>query len=369
MSASLTVPAGVRRVYLSGPMTSYPEFNYPAFHSAAAALREAGLEVYNPAEYAGALDTSGMSGHESPEETGFDLRVAFADSTGWICTQADAVAVLPGWAGSRGARAEVGLADAIGLVVFDALTGHIHTDETSRIATHLPRTTPERASSDAPVDAPGYGETGRIIDFERGNAHHREDTASSEATASSESSDLRDRSGLPAPVLREPAVPRERVEVRTISSTGAMKGTKEARMDLVPAGPLWELAVLYGRGQEKYPDHVAGAPNWKRGYEWSKTYQALLRHANLFWMGEDHDPEMGVKHLICVAWHALNGAWFMENRPQFDDRPTSVEPERYLGALPAPAWLVEKREAIAAETAVRLADEEVAGRKRLGQAS
>ena len=39
-------------VYLSGPMTGLPDFNRPAFHAAAAALRAQGYVVINPAEVA-----------------------------------------------------------------------------------------------------------------------------------------------------------------------------------------------------------------------------------------------------------------------------------------------------------------------------
>lgn len=40
----------MNRVYIAGPMTGLPEFNFPAFHAAAARLRAHGLEVENPAE-------------------------------------------------------------------------------------------------------------------------------------------------------------------------------------------------------------------------------------------------------------------------------------------------------------------------------
>lgn len=39
-------------IYLCGPMTGLPEYNYPAFHAAAAELRAQGWRVVNPAENA-----------------------------------------------------------------------------------------------------------------------------------------------------------------------------------------------------------------------------------------------------------------------------------------------------------------------------
>ena len=37
-------------VYIAGPMTGIPEFNYPLFNATAKALRATGVEVRNPAE-------------------------------------------------------------------------------------------------------------------------------------------------------------------------------------------------------------------------------------------------------------------------------------------------------------------------------
>ena len=99
-------------VYLAGPMRGYPEFNFPAFHAAAARLRLAAIEVSSPAEHdvQGGFDPTG-----SDED--FDLRAALR----WDLEQVMAVemvVVLPGWEKSKGAKAEVALAEALGTPVY-----------------------------------------------------------------------------------------------------------------------------------------------------------------------------------------------------------------------------------------------------------
>ncbi len=95
-------------VYLSGPMTGLPDFNRPAFHAAAAALREQGHVVINPAE----VDLG-------PDATWADyMRVHLAE----IARRVTQVFVLPGWESSRGAQLEVHVARALGLPVVPVLT-------------------------------------------------------------------------------------------------------------------------------------------------------------------------------------------------------------------------------------------------------
>ncbi|QGH74541.1 deoxycytidylate deaminase [Arthrobacter phage Kuleana] len=88
------VEALPRVLYLAGPMTGLPDFNYPAFNSAAGRLRAAGFEVLNPAD----------NKPEIPDWVGY-MREALGQ-----LVRADAVAVLPGYADSRGARLETQLA-------------------------------------------------------------------------------------------------------------------------------------------------------------------------------------------------------------------------------------------------------------------
>lgn len=116
------------------------------------------------------------------------------------------------------------------------------------------------------------------------------------------------------------------MENRHTSDTGGQKETKEQRFDLVPARPLWELATLYGRGAAKYDER-----NWELGFPWSMAYASMMRHAWLFWQGENYDKEMQVPHTTCVAFHAfalteflLDEGGYVGSRSKFDDRPRQL---------------------------------------------
>ena len=104
-------------------------------------------------------------------------------------------------------------------------------------------------------------------------------------------------------------------ETRTTSSTGAEKGVKAEAFSLLPVQALEKVARHYRVGAEKYAAH-----NWRAGYEWSKSYDALQRHAHAFWRGEDMDAETGSAHMAAVAFHALALLTFMDEQPGFDDR-------------------------------------------------
>lgn len=97
-----------RKIYLSGAMTGLPDYNYPAFHAAAAELRAEGHEVYNPAEYP----------HEGSFET-FPIREAFAAYSQYICLEANAIYLLDGWENSKGVKAELALAENCGLLIVE----------------------------------------------------------------------------------------------------------------------------------------------------------------------------------------------------------------------------------------------------------
>ena len=98
-----------RKIYLSGPMSGLPENNYPLFNKAARALRDAGHDVYNPAE-------SGWF-EKGP-------RAAFAAYSRYICEEADTLVLLPGFIKSVGVSAELALARNCGLDAYTWPDGH-----------------------------------------------------------------------------------------------------------------------------------------------------------------------------------------------------------------------------------------------------
>lgn len=91
-----------KRTYISGPMTGIPDLNRSAFHAAAEKLRQQGFTVFNPA---------------AANLEGWSLRKILAYELEWICREAEAIALLPGWENSKGVAAELATAKAIGLEI------------------------------------------------------------------------------------------------------------------------------------------------------------------------------------------------------------------------------------------------------------
>lgn len=89
------------KAYVAGPMTGYPEWNFPEFRRWTEALREEGFEVTSPAEIdeEEGFDSSG-------DGAGFDLEAALNRDVEKVL-EADGVALLDGWEESPGAVIEV----------------------------------------------------------------------------------------------------------------------------------------------------------------------------------------------------------------------------------------------------------------------
>lgn len=99
------------RLYIAGPMTAIgpPTYNFPAFNAAAAAWREVGWEVLNPAE-----SFDGRTNLPYRDYVEHDIE---------LLKTCDAIALLPGWdgEGARGSVWEWGISkQMLGLLVYDA---------------------------------------------------------------------------------------------------------------------------------------------------------------------------------------------------------------------------------------------------------
>ena len=107
------------KIYLAGPMSGIKDFNFPEFRRWAAFLRQQGHEVFNPAERDEEIHRKeifeGAGDIEACEKQGFSLRNALGADTAWICAHAEAIAMMPRWEHSGGARAEWALAQALRL--------------------------------------------------------------------------------------------------------------------------------------------------------------------------------------------------------------------------------------------------------------
>lgn len=90
-------------IYIAGPMSGIPDYNYPKFDAAQAYLEACDFEVLNPANNFGR--------NQSLE---WDVYLKLAVKQVVDC---DLVLLLPGWETSKGARLEKHIANQLGISV------------------------------------------------------------------------------------------------------------------------------------------------------------------------------------------------------------------------------------------------------------
>ncbi len=118
-------------LYLAGPMSGIPQFNYPEFHRIAKELRDAGYTIISPAEQdsvamqAAAMGSKdGLVGGQMPVDnpgitvTGETWGDVMARDVNLIFSKCDGVVCMPTWGKSRGARLEVFVANITGRYLF-----------------------------------------------------------------------------------------------------------------------------------------------------------------------------------------------------------------------------------------------------------
>ena len=120
------------RLYIAGPMQGYPSFNFPLFDMVAGQLRARGYDVVNPAEhdrnkYPDIEQWPGFATGNVDNCPKFDLQTCLRWDFQNVM-ECDAIAMLPGWRGSSGARDERRIAERIGLKVY-----HVYFAETEEL--------------------------------------------------------------------------------------------------------------------------------------------------------------------------------------------------------------------------------------------
>lgn len=119
-------------VYIAGPMSGKEAYNFPAFEAAAEAWRDAGWSVNSPHDITNGVWTAEYGRFFDPNADKFDWghplmkKMLRADLVA-LC-DSDAIALLPGWRHSKGAKIELSVARALRLPVYDALTRNIISD-------------------------------------------------------------------------------------------------------------------------------------------------------------------------------------------------------------------------------------------------
>lgn len=101
-------------VYIAGPMSNKPLFNFPAFFDAEEQLLNLGYAVMNPAHNDGVTITEALEMAGSPERPNKPWAWYMKRDLPQV-VKADILCLLPGWQESKGARLEVTVAKALGI--------------------------------------------------------------------------------------------------------------------------------------------------------------------------------------------------------------------------------------------------------------
>jgi nucleoside 2-deoxyribosyltransferase len=116
---SVPAPEGMRKLYLSGPMTGIENYNHELFDRVAAEFRLVGFEVCSPAEF--------FDGDVTRERKEY-MREAMT-----YILEADTVVLLPGWENSKGARIEAAVAQELDLNMVE----YVERDEADEHIQHV----------------------------------------------------------------------------------------------------------------------------------------------------------------------------------------------------------------------------------------
>ena len=90
----------------------------------------------------------------------------------------------------------------------------------------------------------------------------------------------------------------------------------KTRFSLLHPIALKAIAKVFTHGAIKYDDW-----NWIKAPSWSKYYDALQRHLNAYWGGEDYDKDSGFLHLAHASACLMILLVYQLKGVSKDDRP------------------------------------------------
>jgi len=102
---------------------------------------------------------------------------------------------------------------------------------------------------------------------------------------------------------------------KSSSASGIKHDQGKPNLSLLPASFIVGVTQVLDFGAKKYAAH-----NWRKGFAWSRTYSAALRHLTAWNEGEQADSESGLSHLKHAACNLAFLIEFEEKRLGIDDR-------------------------------------------------
>lgn len=106
-----------QRLYIAGPMTGLPDFNYPAFFEAEDQLRALGYTPLNPGRNDGKTLEEAIRYSGTPEYPSHSWEYYLRRDIPKVVS-ADGLVMLPGWQQSRGANLEVHIATSLSMPLY-----------------------------------------------------------------------------------------------------------------------------------------------------------------------------------------------------------------------------------------------------------
>lgn len=243
-----------RSIYIAGPMTGYPNYNFAAFDKARDKLNAEGWTVVSPADIDRENGFDALKSDDPEIVTKeFMKRAMRADLD--ALQRVDAIYMLDGWQDSKGAMAEYHVAKWRDIeTIFESAL--FLDDAPQSKAIEVKSTDPK---GEANVAKPAF----RDVDIY--------------------GKEIKDSSGY-KPVIN-PTDPKGEA------------GSKKAPMWLLPPFALEETAWVHGLGSAKY-----GPWNWVKTKVCASTYiSAIMRHLMAWHKRQDNDDESGKSHLAHIA--------------------------------------------------------------------